>query len=121
MRYESYERRAGGTMTTSLLDRVIETRTTERRRLAEARAAQILERAERQGLRISIIGSLGTPRFRLHSDVDLFVHGPIDTDKRMAVERLVADALRDTMLPYDIVYEGDLLPERAREFLDDRV
>lgn len=93
-------------------------RAERRRRVAEDAARQVLEGAEAQGLEITLIGSLANGRFALHSDVDFFVHGETDTSRRVTVERIVADAFRVTNIPYDIVYASDLLPERAREFLD---
>lgn len=81
-------------------------------------ARRVLDSAERDGVRISVIGSLTGPRFQLHSDVDLFVHGETDPSRRVAVERLVADVFKGTGLPYDVVYESDLVSERAREFMD---
>lgn len=92
-------------------------RTAKRRLKALGCARRVLDRAEKDGVRISVIGSLTGPRFQLHSDVDLFVHGETDPSRRVAVERLVADAFKGTGLPYDVVYESDLTSERAQEFL----
>lgn len=92
---------------------------TERRRLVALECARhVLEGAERDGVHVSLIGSLAKASFRLHSDVDFFVHDAVDPTGRVRVERLVASAFKGTGLPYDIVYRSDLTDERAREFLN---
>jgi predicted nucleotidyltransferase len=93
-------------------------RTEKRRRVAEEAARRVLEGAQAQGLEVTLIGSLANGRFALHSDVDFFVHGQTDAERRVLIERLVAGAFRHASVPYDIIYGSDLTKERAREFLE---
>ena len=93
-------------------------RTDLRKRTAVACVAAILADADRNGVRISVVGSLAKGGFRLHSDVDLLVHGETTPSRRTLVERLVADRLRGTGLPYDLIFASDISPEKARELLD---
>jgi len=37
------------------------------------------------------------------------------------IERLVADHLRGTGLPYDLIFASDISPERVQELLNDGV
>lgn len=103
------------------IDALIGRRAEERRKTATARSGRILRAAEDRGIRISRVGSLTHDRFRIHSDIDLPVHGPVDPARRATVERLVADALRGTGIPYDLVFEADIGPERTKELLHDHV
>lgn len=103
------------------IDALIGRRTEERRKTATACADRILRDAGDLGVRISLVGSLAHDRFRIHSDIDLLVHGPVDPARRATVERLVADALRGTGIPYDLIFEADIGPERVRELLHDDV
>ncbi|WP_187275520.1 nucleotidyltransferase domain-containing protein [Methylobacterium sp. WL6] len=65
---------------------------------------------------MSLIGSLATGRFRLHSDIDLLVRGPIDPAERAAVERAVAAVMRGTGIPNDLIYACDLTPSQLDAF-----
>ncbi|MEF2553498.1 nucleotidyltransferase domain-containing protein [Aurantimonas sp. A2-1-M11] len=110
-------REGGSTM--NRMDDLLRRRTDERRKVATARARQVVESAKGQGIEISIVGSLARDRFRVHSDVDLLVHGDTDPKRRVMIERLVADRFRRTDLPYDLIFASDLSSERVRELLDD--
>lgn len=103
------------------IDALIRGRTEERRIAAEACVGRILNEAGDRGIRISVVGSLGNGRFRVHSDVDLLVHGRTDPARRATVERLVADGMRGSGLPYDLIFEADIGSDRARELLHDRL
>jgi predicted nucleotidyltransferase len=84
-------------------------------------AARILRAAERDGIDITVIGSLAKGDFRSHSDVDLLVRGPIDPKRRRLVERLVADGMRSSAIPYDLIFEDDLTEDRLQDLLHDIV
>lgn len=103
------------------LDALIRRRTDERLRIARARVASIIEAAKADGIDISVVGSLKKGGFRAHSDVDLLVRGETDSPRRAAIERLVAGQLRDTDIPYDLIFASDMSTERVRELLDDHV
>ena len=101
------------------MDKLLRRRTDERKEVAAARASQIVESAKNEGVEISIVGSLARNRFRVHSDVDLLVHGQTDPKRRVMIERLVADRFRRTGLPYDLIFASDLSSERVKELLCD--
>lgn len=103
------------------IDALITRRTEDRRRKAQECVSQILRAAQRNGYRISLVGSLAADRFRLHSDVDLLVHDAMGDVQRSALERLVADHFREADIPYDLIYASDLSPERVRDMLNDHV
>lgn len=103
------------------LDALIRRRAEERLRIARTRVASIVEAAKADGIDISVIGSLKKGGFRVHSDVDLLVHGETDPTRRATIERLVAGHFRDTDIPYDLIFASDISTERVRELLDDRV
>jgi predicted nucleotidyltransferase len=103
------------------IDALIAERTERRLELARTRVERILQEASRRGIEISVVGSLARDRFRLHSDVDLVVHGDTDPERRMTVERLVADQFRDTDIPYDLIFASDMTADRLRDLLDDSV
>lgn len=65
--------------------------------------------------------SLAKNSFKAHSDIDLLVHGSAAPHRRAMVERLVAEHLRGTGLPYDLIFEADLTEERLKEMLHDLV
>jgi predicted nucleotidyltransferase len=96
-------------------------RRTARQEQAQESVALILEEARRDGLAITVVGSLGKGDFRLHSDIDLLVRGTITPARRARAERLVAHHLRPTGLPYDLIFEADLSPDRVAELLLDLV
>lgn len=103
------------------IDALISRRTEDRRRVAQDRAAKVLQTAQESGYRVSLIGSLAKDRFRLHSDVDFLVHDVPTSGLRAAMERLVADQFRETDIAYDLIFASDLTPERVREILDENV
>jgi predicted nucleotidyltransferase len=93
-------------------------RTELRKKTAEECVSRILVDAKDRGVEISVVGSLAKERFRLHSDVDLLVHGSTSPSRRAMVERLVADRLRGTEIPYDLIFASDISSEQVRELLD---
>lgn len=103
------------------IDTLIRRRADERRRAAQACVSRILQSAKGRGVDISVVGSLAKGRFRVHSDIDLLVHGRTDPARRAAVEQLVADHLRGTNIPYDLIFASDISPERVQELLNDCV
>jgi len=103
------------------IDTVIRRRADERRKAAQACVSRILRNARDRGVEISVVGSLAKDRFRDHSDIDLLVHGRTDPARRAMIERLVADQLRGTDIPYDLVFASDISPERVQELLDGSV
>jgi predicted nucleotidyltransferase len=90
-----------------------------RRARALQRVAAIIEAASKIGLDITLVGSLARSDFRIHSDIDLIVRGELSPDRRLEAERLVAEHLRGTDLPYDLLFETDLTEDRIRELLAD--
>lgn len=97
-------------------ERIVAARIADRHRTARGLAARIVSDAASQGREIGIIGSLATGRFRLHSDIDLFVRSPVDPVGRAAVERAVAEVMRGTGIPYDLIYASDLTPSQRDAF-----
>ncbi len=95
---------------------IIAERTQRRRIAAEAAAARALAALRPKGIDIRVFGSLARGDFRVHSDVDFLVYGPIDSHIRSAVESGVAAAIGDSELPYDILYLDDMTPEQAAAF-----
>lgn len=91
----------------------------ERRRdMASAAVSRILRDASENRIEINVVGSLAKGDFRSHSDVDLLVRGPMDPKRRLLAERLVAEAMQASGLPYDLIFEADLTDDRLQEFLD---
>lgn len=88
---------------------------------ASAAVDHILRAAERDGIDIKVIGSLAKGDFRCHSDVDLLVRSPTDRTRRRLVEKLVADGMRSSTIPYDLIFEDDLNEDRLQELLHDIV
>lgn len=103
------------------LDRLISQRAEERRRTAWSCVSRILRDAKNCSVDISVVGSLAKNRFRVHSDIDLLVHGKTDPAQRSKIEQLVAAHLRNTGIPYDVIYASDIAPERAQELMRDCV
>ena len=103
------------------MEALVAQRTESRHRTAAERAADIQESARACGIEITLVGSLARNDFQLHSDIDLLVRGAINTTKRILVERLVADHLRDVGIAYDLIFEADMTEERVKELLNDRV
>ena len=104
--------------TQSPLDALIARRTAERRLLAELAASQAVTELRARGIDIRIFGSLARGDFMAHSDVDFIVHTPVTGTVRTAVETVVASAMKDTALPYDVFYLSDLAPDQAMAFVD---
>lgn len=103
------------------IDTLIRRRADERRKVAQNVVTRILRNAKGRGVDISVVGSLAKNRFRVHSDIDLLVHGRTDPARRAMVERLVADHLRGTDIPYDLIFASDISAERVQELLNDSV
>ncbi|MER8973967.1 MULTISPECIES: nucleotidyltransferase domain-containing protein [unclassified Mesorhizobium] len=103
------------------INTLIHRRADDRRKTAQACVSRILRNAKACGVDISVVGSLAKNRFRVHSDVDLLVHGRTDPARRAMVERLVADQLRGTNIPYDLIFASDVSSERVQELLNDSV
>lgn len=102
------------------IDALIGRRTAERHSLASAAFARLAEEAERLGVSITLVGSLARGEFRGHSDVDVVVHGEgMTSENRAAIERLASKCLRDSRLPYDLVFEADIGTERMQEMIGD--
>jgi predicted nucleotidyltransferase len=96
-------------------------RTAERLRTASDCARRIVDAAALAGVEMSVVGSLARNAFRQHSDLDLLVRGRTTPHRRAMVERLVADHMRGTDIPYDLIFEDDLSAARLKELLDDLV
>ena len=98
------------------LEAIIAASTERWRRLAEAAAQRALADLRPQGIDIRVFGSLARDDFRVHSDVDFVVDGPVDLAGRIAVERGLEAAMRDSGLPYDLIYLDDLTAAQAEAF-----
>jgi predicted nucleotidyltransferase len=103
------------------LNALAKQRAAQRLMQADVCAARIVKEAHRVGVQMSIVGSLAKNSFKAHSDIDLLVHGSAAPHRRAMVERLVAEHLRGTNLPYDLIFEADLTEERLKEMLHDIV
>lgn len=84
-------------------------------------AARIIAQANAHDIEITLFGSLARGDFREHSDIDLLVRGPIDTKRRLLTERLVANEMRGTGIPYDLVFEADMQNSQLQEMLNEFV
>lgn len=103
------------------MDALTAKRRDTRHERASAAAAQIVHCADRDGIEITIVGSLAKGDFRSHSDVDFLVRGRNDLKRRHLIERLVADIMRPCAIPYDLIFEDDLAEDRLQELLHDIV
>jgi predicted nucleotidyltransferase len=103
------------------MDSLTAKRRETRHGLASAAVARILHEAGSDGIDITLIGSLARGDFRSHSDVDLLVRGRVNPKRRLLAERLVADAMRGSDIPYDLIFEDDLTEDRLQELLNDIV
>ncbi len=103
-------------MMKSRLDVIIESRTAERAVKAKRLAAELIRALREMGLDASVIGSLAKGEFRLHSDIDILVKGPVDGVMRGEVDRIVRRALIGSRIGCDIVYLEDLPDDRRAEF-----
>lgn len=92
-------------------------RTAERLKAAHDITSEIIEAARLQGVELQVVGSLAKNDFRLHSDIDILVRGDSSPETRAFVERLVADKLRSTDIPYDLIYECDITNDRLEELV----
>lgn len=88
---------------------------------ASSAVAHILRAADDEGIEITLVGSLARGDFRAHSDIDLLVRGPADSERRRHIEKLVADCMRPSAIPYDLIFESDLTQDRLQEMLHDAV
>lgn len=89
-----------------------------RRDAASAAVSRILRDASSSHIEMTLVGSLAKGDFRSHSDVDLLVRGPMDPKRRLLAERLVAEGMDASGIPYDLIFEADLSDDRLQEFLD---
>jgi predicted nucleotidyltransferase len=103
------------------MDALTAKRRETRHERASAAVARILHEAASEGLDITLVGSLARGDFRSHSDVDLLVRGPMDLKRRLLIERMVAEVMRGSDIPYDLIFQDDLTEDRLQEFLDDLV
>jgi predicted nucleotidyltransferase len=103
------------------MDSLTAKRRETRHELASAAVARILHDAANEGIGITLVGSLARGDFRSHSDVDLLVRGPANPKRRLLVERLVANVMRGSDIPYDLIFEDDLTEDRLQELLNDIV
>ncbi|MBC2774406.1 nucleotidyltransferase domain-containing protein [Rhizobium sp. AQ_MP] len=87
--------------------------------LAQRLVAAIVQEAAGAGIVITPIGSLARGDFRIHSDIDLLVRGPLSPARRLRAEQIAASHLRGTHLPYDLIFEADLEADRVDELLHD--
>jgi predicted nucleotidyltransferase len=90
-----------------------------RRDIASAAVSRILLDASGNGIDVTLFGSLARGDFRAHSDVDLLVRGSMDSRRRLLAERIVAEGMRASNIPYDLIFEADLTEDRLRELLND--
>ncbi len=95
---------------------IIAERTEARRQVAEAVSRRVIAALRDSAIEVRVFGSLARGDFRDHSDVDFLVSGSVDHNVRATVETTVSRELRDTELPYDIIYLDDLTPEQAAAF-----
>lgn len=102
----------------SRMAKLLAKRRDKRRDLASAAVSRILSRAAESRLDLIVVGSLAKDDFRSHSDVDFLVRGPTDAKRRLLAERLVAESMEASGLPYDLIFEADLMDDRIRELLD---
>ena len=103
------------------IDTLIHRRAEKRQKMAQARVGRILGDAKGRGVEISVVGSLAKNSFRVHSDVDLLVHGNTNPARRAMIERLVAHHFRGTDIPYDLIFASDISDERVQDLLHDSV
>lgn len=89
-----------------------------RRDMASAAVSRILRDAAGNRIEMMVVGSLAKGDFRTHSDVDFLVRGPVDPKRRLLAERLVADGMEASGIPYDLIFEADLTDDRLEELLD---
>ncbi len=100
------------------MDAITSGRTLLRRSAAAQGVSLILADAKERGVSVTVVGSFARNDFRLHSDIDLLVHGKLTPARRAMVERMVANRMRGNGIPYDLVFEADMTPEDLRRLLD---
>jgi predicted nucleotidyltransferase len=98
------------------MDALIARRTRERHERARERARFILDSLARSGFDAVIIGSLATGRFRSHSDIDILIRGRLPSTDRLKVERIVADAMRQSPVGCDLFFAEDIAEPQRSEF-----
>ena len=106
-----------GVVAMNRMDALKARRRDARQASASSAVDRILDEAHANGIAITVFGSLAKDDFRVHSDVDLLVRGTLAPRERALAERLVADALRASGIPYDLLFEQDMTPDRMRELL----
>jgi predicted nucleotidyltransferase len=77
----------------------------ERREIATARAAQVIEALLAQGVTARVVGSLATGRFALHSDVDFLVQ-ICPRQLKYSIESDVESIMLD--IPFDVLYLNEM-------------
>ena len=105
----------------SLMEDVIRKRTARRRQIATTSVAHLMDQLRGDGVDVVVVGSLATGKFRAHSDVDLLVRSDVDRSLRARIESIVAESLRGTGIPYDLIFAVDLKADRLKEFEHDLV
>lgn len=86
----------------------------QRRSLARARAAEVMDRLDRKGVSVLVTGSLADGDFGLFSDVDFLVTA-CPRPLKYAIEGLVEDLMGE--LPFDVIYLDELSSPKATRFL----
>ena len=104
-----------------VMDAITVGRTRSRLDAAARCVAGILHDARERGVTITVVGSYARSDFRLHSDIDMLVRGETTPARRVMVERLVADHMRRSGIPYDLIFEHDIGPDDVRRLLDGEV
>lgn len=101
------------------LSAIIDQRRSARLQQARDVADHVLRDAQAAGIDMRIVGSLARGDFKEHSDIDFLVQDEITPERRMMIERLVAAHLRNSALPYDLIFAADLTAARLEEMLHD--
>ena len=105
----------------TLMEDVVRKRTARRRQIAVTSVAHLTDQLRRDGVDVVVVGSLATGKFRAHSDVDLLVRSDVDRSLRARIERIVAQSMRGTGIPYDLIFAVDLTADRLKELERDLV
>lgn len=91
---------------TTRIEKILEDRASERKRIALSRAKSALLALERLGVRAGLVGSLARGQdFRLHSDADFYIEdcGGVSEFK---IAALIEDHMKD--ISFDVVFKGDI-------------
>lgn len=102
----------------SLWDRMMSRGVEERRRTALEKVDHILQEAKAEGFDVVLFGSLARNDFMAHSDIDLLARGDVPPNRMAVLERIVSRHLKNTDLPYDLVFESAIGPENTRRLLN---